>query len=98
MEPVRRDPLDAHYRIGARRVGRDVVPQPDMGIPERRNRARIERLDFKVLDRLAESAFALGLDQKAIDIAAEPGIAFPAIPVTARACLKFADRTRSLIR
>ena len=91
MKPVRRKSLDTHHRVCARRVGRDVMAQPDVGIPKRRNGARIERLNFDILDRLAKGAFALSLDLKAIDIAAEPGIAFPAIAITARACLKFSQ-------
>ena len=68
MEPVRRDPFDADNGISPRGIGDYIVPHADMGIPEWRDRARIERLNLQVLDWLAESALAFCLDQAAIDI------------------------------
>lgn len=41
----------------------------------------IERLNFGAVERLAETAFALRLQPQAINIASDPRLAIPTIPV-----------------
>ncbi len=90
-------PLDPYRRVGARWVGLEVVANARLKVPVWIERAAVERLHLALFERLAERAFALALQRKAIDVAPDPGLAIPAIAVATLASLIFGEIEEDLI-
>ena len=64
---------------GVLAVGPEVLTHAGLNVPEGRDRAAVERLDFSLLELAAEVAFALGLPPEAIDVAARPALDVPEV-------------------
>jgi hypothetical protein len=68
----------------------DIVAEACLQIEVRPDRARIERLHFRCAD-VAAGRLTLSLEHEAIDVAANPALAFPAMARSAFAELHFAQ-------
>ena len=77
--------------VGGLQPAQELAPggqeQPGREVEIGADRARIERLDLGRAEPLAAAALALRPDDQAADVAAEPGLALPAIAAAARSRL-----------
>src|SRR5690606_26891594 len=77
VEPVRREPLNADCRPGARRTRAEVMTHAGHELPPSRDGTAVERIHLAGRQGTVPRP-ALGPEAEAVDVAADPALAVPA--------------------